>query len=452
MRTAIIDDDRGLCRSLQLHLERLGDSVLIAHSVVDGARLLTKELPDLTFVDLDLPDGTGMDLLKHIRNQHLSILPVMITGMQDAKATIEAIRLGAFDYIRKPLDLNAVLAVREKAQQHLMTPAHESTPLQTNRPPVSREIIGAHPAIIEVLKKVARLADQPVPVLIYGESGTGKELVARALHDTSCASQPFVAVNCSALVATLLESEMFGHMKGAFTGADRDKPGKLELAGSGVLFLDEIGDLPLDLQAKLLRVLQEREFERVGGVHKLPFSARVVAATHRDLSAMVQQGTFREDLFYRLAVAVITVPPLRERMSDLPLLVETILGTLGKELHRSVVAIEPEALALLQQYPWPGNVRELQNVLTRALLLLQGKVLTHDATATALGQPLQPVQSAGVRTLREAEREAVEVALRFTKGNVRKAADLLDISRVTLRKKMLDFGLARGHLDEDQGL
>ncbi|MBI2432540.1 MAG: sigma-54-dependent Fis family transcriptional regulator, partial [Candidatus Hydrogenedentes bacterium] len=334
MEILVVDDDQALCRSLQLHLEHEGHQVTTVHTGTEGLGRITSGDFDVIFLDLNLPDAYGLDLLREARLIQDNALCIMITGMQDSKATIEAVRLGAFDYIRKPLDLDAVLLAVEKAQQR-MKRRKEGTAapfgVSTDRP---HEIIGAHPAIIEVLKQIAMFGESRVPVLIQGESGTGKELVARALHDTSSPGRPFVAVNCSAVVSTLLESELFGHVKGAFTGADSDKAGKLEAAGDGSIFFDEIGDMAGDLQAKILRVLQEREFERVGSTKTLPFRARVLAATHRDLPAMIQQGQFREDLYYRLAVSTIHVPALRERRSDLPLLTERLLARLSSELHK----------------------------------------------------------------------------------------------------------------------
>lgn len=442
MRILIIDDDQALCRSLQLLLEREGHHIETAYTGAEAERAMADRASDMAFVDLKLPDTSGLEVLARLRETQPECLAVMITGTQDMKATIDAVRLGAFDYIRKPLDLEAVLVTVEKAARDAaradrctVTPIEETNQRR-------HEIIGRHPKIIEVLKQIGLLSQSRIPVLVHGESGTGKELVARALHEASSPGQPFVAVNCSAVVPTLLESELFGHAKGAFTGAEKEKMGRLELAGEGTIFFDEIGDMTLDLQAKLLRALQEREFEPVGSVKAIALSARVVAATHRDLQALVAQGRFREDLYYRLAVAVIHVPPLRERRDDIPLLVNTLLARLSLELHKELGGIEENALRRLQAYDWPGNVRELENVLARAAALSRDPVLREESVAVTVNLGAAPyTATAEVRPLRDAERDYIESALYANGWNVKRTARLLDISPTTLRKKIGDYGL-----------
>lgn len=447
MHILVIDDDQALCRSLEIHLTREGHKVLTTHTGRDGLDAAQGTRFDLAFVDLDLPDTTGIEVLETLKRERPCLLTAMITGVQDAKATISAIRVGAFDYIRKPLDLDAILVTLEKAAKQISGQSAEvSTSTQSDSPDNPYELVGGHPSIIEILKQIALVAESQVPVLILGESGTGKELVARTLHDARNPSAPFVAVNCSAVVSTLLESELFGHVKGSFTGADSDRPGKLEVAGEGSVFFDEIGDMALDLQSKLLRVLQEREFERVGSAKSVPFKAHVIGATNRNLKKMVAEGSFREDLYYRIAVTTIHVPPLRERRSDIELLVRHMLSRLSLELHKDIGGIEEAALKICLDYSWPGNARELNNVLTRAALLARGRVITRDLLATALGDVEQKSIPAGpdkFRTLKEAERDYVYEALLSTGWNIKRTADLLDITRVTLRKKIEDYGLAR---------
>jgi len=446
----IIDDDRALCRSLELHLEREGHEVETAFCAAEGLDMVKETRPEIVFCDLSLPDGDGLSLLTAIRTHIPRSVVIMITGVQDTKATIEAVRRGAFDYIRKPLDLDTVLLALEKARRHLERPVEKAVALSAEVVDRAREIIGAHPQIVSVLKEIAHLSRNRVPVLIEGESGTGKELVARTLHEATSPGEPFVAVNCSAVVPTLLESELFGHEKGAFTGAESRKIGKLERAGKGTIFFDEIGDMALDLQAKLLRALQEREFERVGGSETLKLEARVVAATNRDLDSLVKEGAFREDLAYRLAVSRIRIPPLRERKSDIPLLVRHILPRISREVHKPVEAVSESALRVLSTYRWPGNVRELENVLTRAVLLSHETVLSREAVEAAMGSPppeggreeREPPKK--VRSLREAEKECVEAALASTGWNITRAAKILQISPTTLRKKIHDHGLERG--------
>lgn len=444
MRVHVIDDDAALCRSLQIQLEGEGHSVDLAHTGAKGLAQIESAHPDIIFLDLNLPDTSGLDILRNLQDAKSDSVVIMITGVQDAKSTIEAIRTGAFDYIRKPLDLDAVLVAVEKAARHISSrqpkPSTEIAPVEGS----PREIVGADEKVIEILKQIALLSENRVPVMIVGESGTGKELVARTLHETSCPAQPFVAVNCSAVVPTLLESELFGHEKGAYTGADMARAGKLELAGEGILFLDEIGDMSQDLQAKLLRVLQEREFERVGGSKLMPFKGRVVAATNRDLPKMVAESEFREDLYYRLAVSTIEVPALRERRSDIPSLVEHILPRLNRELHKELREIEQGALQRLQSYDWPGNVRELVNVLTRAALLTRGPAITEEILLNSMGQShLQTKSSGEPKTLREVEKEHIEKSLLSTGWNIKRTAEQLGVSRVTLRKKINDYRLKK---------
>ncbi|MDX9976252.1 MAG: sigma-54 dependent transcriptional regulator [FCB group bacterium] len=442
MKILIIDDDRALGRSLQLHLEREGHTIATAATGNEGLAAFAANPFDLAFVDLKLPDLSGLEILARIRAARPETLAVMITGTQDTKATIEAVRLGAFDYIRKPLDLDAVLVTVEKAAQSLKRPASARVALDSETAGRPHEIVGGDPKIIDMLKQVGLLSQSRIPVLIEGETGTGKELVARALHEATCPGKPFVALNCSAVVATLLESELFGHARGAFTGADTEKVGRLELAADGTIFFDEIGDMAFDLQAKLLRTLQEREFERVGSVKPIPLRARVMAATHRDLEAMVKEGKFREDLFYRLAVSTVRVPPLRERRGDIPQLVNHILARLGPELHKDIQGLEEAALRRLQAYDWPGNVRELENVLTRAAVLERGPALREDTVATAMGRGLnRAARPDEIKTLRDAEKDHVETALYATGWNITQTATLLDISPTTLRKKIADYSL-----------
>lgn len=442
MNILIVDDDQGLGRSLQLHLEREGYATKSASTAREGMELLQANAFNLAFLDLNLPDQNGLELLGRMREVKPSCLYVMITGVQDSKATIDAIRLGAFDYLRKPLDLDNVLSTVKKAQhQSERSSPSGATPIRQEKA-APNDFIGAHPSVIEVLKQVALYGASNVPVLIQGESGTGKELVARALHETSSPGRPFIAVNCSAVVATLLESELFGHVRGAFTGADNDKPGKLELAEEGTVFLDEIGDMTFELQAKLLRVLQEREFERVGDTKTIAFRARVLAATHRNLKQMIAEDRFREDLYYRLAVSTVHVPPLRERRSDIPLLVERLLARLSNELHKELEGIEPEAGDILQQYNWPGNVRELVNVLTRLLLISRGPIITADETRQCMGiLPAKAEVEEPLKPLSQVEKEHVERVLNATNWNITRAARVLDITRVTLRKKIEDYNL-----------
>ncbi len=440
----IVDDDPSLARTLQLYFESRNSSVRLAGEGRKGLALWESDPPDLVLLDVQLPDLDGPQVLKHARAKNLPGDVIMITAFQDTEATLEALQLGATDYLYKPLDLDALDLLLEKIlrqREERSRLARLSHVIAEIRKP--RQIIGRSPATTEVVKAIARIASTPAAVLIQGETGTGKELIAQTIHDRSAPDEPFVAINCAAVVGNLLESELFGHEKGAFTGAVGRKPGKLELAGSGTVFLDEIGELPLELQAKLLRVLEAREFQRVGGVETVPLRARVIAATNRDLEAMIREGRFREDLYFRLKVFVITVPPLRERKEDIVPLCEYFLTRINEELHKHVIRIPKPHLELLERYDWPGNIRELYNVLRRAVILSKGEVLVLDERwlqakeTPAPGSPERWVPE----SLAEVEKRHIARVLEHTGGNLGQACDILGVSRPTLRKKMRDYGL-----------
>jgi two-component system response regulator AtoC len=446
----IIDDDEALCRSLEIQLTLKGHTAKWATSAAQGLSAVAEWTPDLVLLDLKLPDGSGIDVLNSLQESHRGVPVVMITGQQDMKATIEAMRSGAFDYIRKPFELDDVLLLLEKVERFWTLRESKVSEVEAisaldeaHFAETSYEIVGADNKIVEVVKQIGLLSRSQVTVLIEGESGTGKELVARALHQATTPGKPFVAINCSALVPTLPESELFGHEKGAFTGADARKIGKLEFAGDGTAFFDEIGDMSLDLQAKILRVLQEHSFERVGGLESIPLKARTIAATNRDLNALAKEGEFREDLYYRLAVSRITLPPLRERRRDIPMLVHYLINRIGRRLHRPVTQVEEEAVRQLTSYDWPGNVRELENVLTRALALARGETLSAGDVELSFGTGTYKAPTPSrIVPLKQAEKEHIERALISTGWNITHTARLLHISPTTLRKKIKDCKLA----------
>jgi two-component system, NtrC family, response regulator AtoC len=449
MHILIVDDDKAICRSLQLHLEREGHVVQCWNTGQDGIASLASSLPDMAFIDLKLPDMSGIDILRMLEKDAQGSVYIMITGEQDSQSVVDAIRLGAFDYIRKPLDLGIILQVVRKAQKHLAT-NRITSPKRSYRP-VCRphEMVGAHPTVIEVLKQVALLSRTRVPVLINGESGTGKELVAHALHQAGCPSEPLISMNCSAIVPTLLESEMFGHAKGAFTGAESDVAGKMESAGSGIFFLDEIGDMQYDLQAKLLRVLQEREFSRVGSSKAIAFRAQVVTATNKDLQGLVEEGKFRKDLYFRLAVSTINLPPLRDRKSDLGLLVNHLIARLNEELKTTISDLSNKALGLLEAHDWPGNVRELNNVLIRAMLLAREGLVTEAHIGRVLNCTApDEIKDDAKASLRDVEKEHILKVLSALHWNIKQAAEQLGITRITLRKKISQYELS-GSSDTD---
>ncbi len=444
-RILIVDDDRSIRRTLEKFLGAEGHEVATAQDApgaigaIDGGH-------DLMLLDLGLPGGSGFDVLAALAGRANPPTTVVVTARDDMQSTVKAIQLGAYEYLTKPVDIDRLRAVVKAALEsresreslvELHSPAH-----------AVGDIIGKSASIRDVWKQIGAVSTTRAPVLIIGESGTGKELVAKAIHASSAQrAHPFVAVNCTALAPGVLESELFGHVKGAFTGAVADRPGRFELAGKGTLFLDEIAEIPMELQAKLLRVLQERTFERVGDAKPIALEARVIAATHRDLAAMVAKGTFREDLFYRLRVVEIALPPLRERASDIPILVEGLLAKINKDLGKEVRYVTPAALARLSTYAWPGNVRELENTLTRAVVLAKSDVLDETllplGSAVPAGEHAEADAEGALPTLREIERRHIVRALAHTEWNKRRACAILDISRPTLDRKIEEYGLAK---------
>jgi two-component system response regulator AtoC len=435
----VIDDDNAIRRTLELHLMDRGFRVFTGEDIATGRQLWQSQEPDIVILDLKLPDGEGTALLEEQMRAGFEAVVVMITGYHDMEYAIRAMKSGAFNYVHKPLNVDELDIVVSKAADQIRARKRARTvDIDWSSRFKPDRIAGQSPAILEIHKQIGLASKSQVNVLIIGESGTGKELVARAIHQNSSPDQPFVAVNCSAIVPTLMESELFGHERGAFTGAHQRKIGKLELAALGTLFLDEIGDLSQELQAKLLRVLQEKTFERVGGTTPITFGGRVVAATHRDLEDMIKAQRFREDLYFRLKVVVIGIPPLRERREDLPILTTHLLEKINRELHRKVTRVPDEVLKRLMQYGWPGNVRELENVLTQAVVRSTGDTLTSDL----LGEPtVSSSEKRELKSLADVEKEHIGWVLIEVDGNLGKACKILGITRPTLRKKMEDYGI-----------
>ncbi|PLX51181.1 MAG: hypothetical protein C0613_00830 [Desulfobulbaceae bacterium] len=444
IKILIIDDDLALARSLEIQLKAEGHGVAVAHNISDGMTRLPEITPDLVLLDLNLPDVHGLKALPAILDSRPGVIVVIMTGNTENTEAVTALRDGAYDYLRKPLDLDELLdmaakveALKKKgngtAEQDEVCP-EKTKPL---------EMVGSDRKIIDIHKQIGRLARSRVTVLVKGESGTGKELVARILHEATAPEQPFVAINCSAFVPTLLESELFGYEKGAFTGAEQNKVGKLEFAGCGTVFLDEIGDMSLDLQSKLLRVLQEDEFVPVGGLKSRPLLARIVTATHRNLVEMVDKGTFRRDLFYRLNVVSIGVPPLRERRGDIDALAEHLLIKIAGKMGRPAPTLSTAARQKLRAWNWPGNVRELENTLTRAIVLAHGNDIDAEdlvpEQADKKQQSLRPVGG----TLAAVEKMHISQVLVRHDWNITHSAHALDISPTTLRKKITDYQLRR---------
>ena len=445
MKVLIIDDDQALCRSLQIALTLRHHEVRCSFSAEAGGLEAQAFSPEVVFLDVNLPDQSGLKALPGLLKNSCLPTVIIMTGESDNNAAVEAMRSGAFDYLRKPLDLDDIHAIVTRVERHRsrVEPAGKS-PAKVLSESYGFAMIGAHPKVVALHKKIGLLSRNKVIVLIQGESGTGKELAARILHEAGSPGKPFVAINCSAVVSTLLESEFFGHEKGSFTGADRVKIGKLEYADGGTVFLDEIGDMAMDLQVKLLRVLQEEEFVRVGGLEPIPLTARIVAATHCDLRRLVSEGRFREDLFYRLSVSSLYMPSLRERQTDIPLLAEALLEKIAAKFQCRKLALSGDALQKLLAYDWPGNVRELENVLTRATALAVDTVLTaEDLQLASPGSERQAAVDCGARqtTLAEAEKRHVKTTLDSLRWNITKVAKQLAISPTTLRKKISDYEL-----------
>ena len=462
----LVEDDAGLASALsrvladehcQVTVEPRGDTGLAAAQAAPF---------DVVITDLKLPGLSGLELIRQLHAKLPRLPIILMTAHGTTETAIEATKLGAFDYLLKPFEMEELLDLTAKAvaSSRLM-----SEPVELGEAPAARPALIGQSRLMQALyKEIGRVAAKPVNVLIRGETGTGKELVARALYQHSDrAPAPFVAVNCAAIPETLLESELFGHERGAFTGADQRRIGRFEQAHGGTLFLDEIGDLSPNTQAKLLRVLQEKCIQRLGGKETIAVDVRVIAATHRDLEGAIKDKLFREDLFFRLSTVVINIPPLRQRAEDIPPLVRYFLQRYAAELGTESSGIQAEALAFLQTQPWPGNVRELENIVRQSLLLARGYAISLDhvrqiatrpasasaATAPSLAAWIADLLAAAKRgetegihgnILEEVERELFSQAIQLAQGNQAKAARWLGVSRLTMREKLQRFGLHPG--------
>jgi two-component system nitrogen regulation response regulator GlnG len=477
-RLLIIDDEPNLRYSLEHSLGSESLEIITAATATQGIELVRSRLPDAVLLDVRLPDLPGLEAFDKIREIDPRLPVIIMTAYSTTDTAIEAMKRGAFEYLLKPVDFRSLRALVAKAVElsHLRhVPAVFADERSADDESVDR-IIGDTAAMREVYKCIGRVAPLDVPVLIQGESGTGKELVARAIYQHSLRSEgPFLAINCAAIPEGLLESELFGHEKGAFTGADRRRIGKFEQANKGTLFLDEIGDMTLATQPKVLRLLQEQEFERVGGEETIRTDVRVIAATNQNLEEQVAPGRFRGDLLYRLKVYTITIPPLRDRREDLSLLVSYFLTRLSRQFGKRVNAVAPDAMRTLESYAWPGNVRELQSAVRYAYIQSAGEIITADSLpdhlrgengalraesiATKPGAPEPEHRELDVAALvadllraRESEiyekvcaavdRTVIETVLRHVKGNQLRASEILGISRTTLRAKLRALGLA----------
>ncbi len=446
-RVLVVEDDEALGAVLKALLEQEQFVITIVTNAEAALKAVEQAAFDVVLSDVRLPGNDGLWLLDHVLTRYADIPVVMMTAHGSVANAVEAMRRGAADYVQKPFEREEIVFVLKKA----LLASQRARTLEPVAAP-GRTFLGESAALAGVLERIRKVATSTATVLVRGESGTGKELVARAIHEASHrAKGPFVAVHCGALPEALLESELFGYEKGAFTGAVARKVGRVELAHGGTLFLDEIGDISPVVQVKLLRVLQERAFERVGGTETVRVDVRFIAATHRDLEAMVESGTFREDLFYRLNVVPVVVPPLRERPADVAMLAHHFASVSARDCGRPHVKIAEDAMAILAVQPWPGNVRQLQNFVERLIVLADGAVITRADIETELVCPGPLARAKAVAAVagesleeqkRRTEHEALVEALGKSAGNRTLAARLLGVSRRTLYNKLEEYGLA----------
>ncbi len=443
----IVDDEPSSLELLEVYLRDKGFAVECAVNGVECAAKVRSFAPDVVVLDVRLPDRDGIEILKELRTGENPPSVIIVTAFHDMDTTIKAIRSGAFEYIPKPIDVDELESAIERALKLSKT---RRTRERTATAPAKRfqkdEIIGNTREMNEIFKTIGVLSANRVTVLVEGETGTGKELVARAIHfHGSYKDQPFMAINCSAIVETLLENELFGHERGAFTGAVSEKKGMFEAAETGTVFLDEVAEMPLELQAKLLRVLQEREYQRVGGEKPLRFKARVIAATNKDLAERVREGGFREDLFYRLSVATVRIPPLRDRKCDIPLIIDHLVRKINTELDNQIAGVDAGAIRKMIDYPWPGNVRELENILTKAALRAKGDIIQEEVidallprTDATAGKERKASSSAAEP---QTEKEHILRVLDEAHWHYGRACELLGVSRPTLSKKMKAYNI-----------
>jgi DNA-binding NtrC family response regulator len=443
-RILFIDDEPGSREGLTLLFEREGYQVEAVAAGEEAISLLSRKVYDVIITDLFLPGVSGIDILKNVKENRLPCNVILITGNATAETAVKAMKEGAFDYITKPVNFEELKLIVSKAV--------EKSRLVRGKYKFDN-IIGNSPAIQQVFARMEKILVTDSTVLILGESGTGKELVARAIHFNGPRKEkPFIAINCGAIPADLLESELFGHMRGSFTGAVADKPGKFELANKGTIFLDEIGTMPQQLQMKLLRVLQEEEVERVGSTSRTKLDVRVISATNADLDDRVRRGEFREDLYYRLNVIPIHLPPLRDRREDIPLLAKHFLRKICIDMRRPVLEITPEAVRALEAYEWPGNVREMENVIERAVALTDSEIIDRQDLPSQIGGvsqenshfPTMRIPGDGIdlaETIALIEKALIKQAMEKSSNIKARAASLLNINRTTLVEKIKRYGM-----------
>ncbi|OGB94796.1 MAG: hypothetical protein A2Z31_09790 [candidate division NC10 bacterium RBG_16_65_8] len=447
-RILVVDDEEQMRDLLAKVLERKGYQVVVCGDGTEALAVLEKEPADMVVTDVRMPGLTGMEALRAIKELNPEIVVIIMTAFGSIDQAVQAVKEGAYDYINKPFKIDEMLLTIDKALAERSLRHEVSSLRQELRTRYRFEnLIGKSRPMQEIFGLIEQVAGSRSTVMIYGKSGTGKELVAKAVHYNSPRSaKSFVAVNCAAIPADLLESELFGHEKGAFTGAIATKVGKFELATGGTLFLDEIGHMRLDLQAKILRALQEREIERVGGTRTIKIDVRVLAATNRDLKKAIEEGTFREDLYYRLNVVPITLPDLKDRQEDIPFLANHFVQKFAQESNSAAREISKEAMVILMSHTWPGNVRELENVIERAVTLGRGPSVQPGDLPPQLAGGTNPLERAVAKdaTLEDLEKDYIAMILRRTKGHQIRASSILGIDRRTLYRKIRRYNLKLG--------
>ena len=455
----IVDDDLSISRSYQKYLESEGYTVFTADDGRNGYIAIEKEHPDLVLLDINMPVKTGLELLEDLnRTFDKKDIPliIMLTAYGDLNAAVKAMNLGAYEFLSKPVPLEKLRSTVECALETLTLKERVAYFIEPDDTPFKDTIIGRDPLMIDIYKTIGTLKGNKATILVTGESGTGKEMVAKAIHENTVPNEPFIAINCAAVPENLIESELMGYVKGAFTGATANRVGKLEAVKGGTLVLDEISEMPYEFQTKLLRVIQEKDFYPIGATEKKRFNGRIVALTNKNLKELAEKGAFREDLFYRLNVITISVPPLRNHINDLEMLILHFIKKANFTMNTSIQSITKEAVDYLKSYSWPGNIRELENMIHRASIKAKDKILTRDSfsflisekkeqneTKTSQNSIEEIVMPEKLQPLRDVERNYIEYVLRQTNWHKGKTAELLGITRPTLDKRIEEFGLRK---------
>ena len=454
-KVLVVDDDSSICETLKLYLTAEGYEVHTALTGTDGLNKVVEVSPDVVILDIELPDISGFTVFEDLKGDVESTKVIMTSAHHDMETAIKAMKEGAFDYIHKPIDVDELdITIRKALTTLEMEKKINGLLTEPSRDFKVGDIIGTGSAMGEIFKTIGVVSQSKTTVLIQGESGTGKELIAKVIHNSTSSSEPYIAINCSAIVDTLLESELFGHEKGSFSGAISKKLGKFELARYGTVFLDEISEMSINLQAKLLRVLQEMEFERVGGKDRVKVNARIIAATNKDLRKLVKEGNFRDDLYYRLNIVSMNIPPLRERSEDISPLIDYLLKKINRDLHKNVVGVSREMIDIFMKYSWPGNIRELENLLVRAIVITKGQILGksdfHDLLedfpegenqSETISEGNEKDEDFEICTIDEIEKKHIRRVIKKTGKNKGEICEILGISRPTLERKLEKYGI-----------